>query len=87
MTDLWGGYTPREPGDHSHSGLELAEACLGAYWFKYGTDLEPEPADPIPGKRGVVVHVALAEYNRELVDRGTGQSVSLADEVARRVSI
>ena len=84
-TDLWGGYTPREEGDHSHSGLEMAEHCLGAYHLRYGTDVEPEPYDPVPRDRGRVVHVALAEYNRELIDRGTGQSMSLADEVARRV--
>lgn len=85
MSELWGGYTEREPGDHSHSGLELAEACLGAYWFRHHAKLEPEPVDAIPGHRGVVVHVALAQYNLELVSRGTGQSMSLADEVARRV--
>lgn len=84
-TDLWGGYTPRGEGDHSHSGLELAEHCLGAYHLRHGTDEEPEPYDPLPRDRGRVVHVALAEYNRELIDRGTGQSIPLADEVARRV--
>lgn len=85
MTDLWGGYTPREEGDHSHSGIELAEHCLWAYHLRHDTDEEPEPYDPLPRDRGRVVHVALAEYNRELIDRGTGQSIPLADEVARRV--
>ncbi len=85
MTDLWGGYTPRGEGDHSHSGLELAEHCLGAYHLRYGTDEEPEPYDPLPRDRGRVVHVALAAYNQELIGLGTGRNMTLADDVARGV--
>lgn len=85
MSDLWGGYTPRQEGDHSHSGIELGEHCMWAYHLRHETDEEPAPVDAIPGNRGRIVHVCLREYNRELIARVVGQSMPLVDEVARRV--
>ena len=85
MSDLWGGYTPRQEGDHSHSGIELGEHCMWAYHLRHETDEEPAPADALPGNRGRVVHVCLAEYNRELIARKIGQSMTVLDEQARRV--